>query len=138
MESPYAELDMIIEEELGRNGFPEWLARGAIFMAKLVSGDDLMSMPPLDVVSAANGRPMFVIHGAADERVGVHHSQMMIDRAEKEGVNLDYWIIDELEHTEAPLSHSVEYEENIIAFYEEALADGENWDMKVGYEEALA
>ena len=122
MESPYAQLDMIIAEELGRNGYPEWLARGAIFMAKLLSGDDLMSMPPLEAVSAANGRPMFVIHGTADERVGVHHSQMMIDRAEKEGVNMTSWIIEGLEHVEAPLSHSEEYEDRIMEFYEGALA----------------
>ena len=68
-----------------------------------------------------NGRPMFVIHGTGDERVGVHHSQMMIERAEKEGVNMTSWIIPDLEHVEAPLSHSEEYEDRIIEFYEGAL-----------------
>lgn len=121
MESPYAELNMIIEEELERNGFPTWLSKGAVFMAELMTGDDLLSMPPLEAVSAANGRPMFVIHGTGDERVGVHHSQMMIERAEKEGVNMTSWIIPDLEHVEAPLSHSDEYESKIIEFYEEAL-----------------
>ncbi|MBH74865.1 MAG: hypothetical protein CL896_03615 [Dehalococcoidia bacterium] len=121
MESPYADLNMIIEEELELNGFPSWLSKGAIFMAEILTGDELLSMPPLDAVSAANGRPMFVIHGTGDERVGVHHSQMMIERAEKENVDMDSWIIPDLEHVEAPLSHSDEYENRIIEFYEEAL-----------------
>ena len=34
---------------------------------------------------------------------------------------MDSWIIPDLEHVEAPLSHSDEYENRIIEFYEEAL-----------------
>ncbi len=121
MESPYAHLQMIIEEELARNGFPKWLSHGAILSARLRTGDDLMSMPPLDAVGRSNGRPMLVIHGMADNRVGVHHSQMMVDQAELKQVSLTSWLVEDLEHIEAPIAFPLRYEKTLVDFYAQAL-----------------
>lgn len=121
MESPYAHLQMIIEEELARNGFPKWLSHGAILSARLRTGDDLMSMPPLDAVGRSNGRPMLVIHGMADNRVGVHHSQMMVDQAELKQASLTSWLVEDLKHIEAPIAFPLRYEKTLVDFYDQAL-----------------
>ena len=121
MESPYANLKMIIEEELGRNGFPTWLSGGAVLTAKWHSGDDVLSMPPLSAVVRSNGRPMLAIHSLSDKRVGVHHTQMMVQEAERAKANLTSWIMDEVEHFEAPIAYPSKYEKRIVSFYQKAL-----------------
>ena len=121
MESPYANLKMIIEEELDRNGFPTWLSGGAVLTAKWHSGDDVLSMPPLSAVARSNGRPMLAIHSLSDKSGGVHHTQMMVQEAERAKANLTSWIMDEVEHFEAPIAYPSKYEKRIVSFYQKAL-----------------
>lgn len=121
MESPYANLQMIIEEELSRNGFPTWLSKGATLTAKWCTGDDVLSMPPLAAIGRSNGRPMLAIHSLSDERVGVHHTQMMVQEAEKVGADLTAWFMDEVKHFEAPIAHPDEYEQRMVNFYQQTL-----------------
>ena len=78
----------IISEELERNNYPTILAPGALFMARIVAGDNLVAFSPKDAINNDNGRPIFIVHGTADERINVHHTRELQALAEQTGANV--------------------------------------------------
>ena len=65
-DSSYADVDVAIQAELERNGYPTFLRYGGYLMARLKSGDDLLSLSPIGAVAKLDGRPIFITHGTAD------------------------------------------------------------------------
>ena len=63
-DSSYADLDVAVQAELERNGYPAFLRFGGYLMARLRSGDDLLSLSPIGGVAKLDGRP--VIHRPRD------------------------------------------------------------------------
>ena len=63
-------------------------------MARLISGDDLVSYSPLDAVGALGGRPLFITHGTSDERLSVAYGHTLEEAVRADGGNVETWYVD--------------------------------------------
>lgn len=122
LDSGYLHLDSIVEEELAREGYPAWLFDGALLSAWLFGGESLLDPSPTSAFENGGQRPVFIIHGRADERVGIHHSEAMLEMADEYDVNVTSWFVEDAGHVEVKLLHPVEYEQKITEFFGAALA----------------
>ncbi|MBL8046837.1 MAG: prolyl oligopeptidase family serine peptidase [Anaerolineales bacterium] len=123
VDSPFADLPVVIAEELARNNYPTWLAPGGIIAARLTSGDDLLAHSPMDAVRNDAGRPIFVVHGDADTRVLQHHTLDLAALAGQTNANLTTWLPTGVGHVEAMLMLTDEYEQRLVQFFQTALND---------------
>jgi dipeptidyl aminopeptidase/acylaminoacyl peptidase len=121
VDSPFADLRQIIREELDRNNYPRFLTPSGLIMARIVAGDNLTAHDPANAIRTAGERPIFILHGTADQRIGVHHSEQLAAIAAETGANATVWIIEGAEHVRAAATHTDEYEAQLIAFFQEAL-----------------
>ena len=121
VDSPYADLPQIINEELARNNYPLFLAPGGIFMARLVTGDNLIAYSPQDAIYNDSGRPIYIVHGTADSRIAVHHTHQLAELAKQAGANVTVWIPEGVGHAEAVFAAPDEYEERLVTFFRESL-----------------
>jgi fermentation-respiration switch protein FrsA (DUF1100 family) len=121
-DSSYADLGTAIDAELRRNGYPTFLAFGGVTVARIVSGDDLVSYSPLDAVGKLDGRPLSITHGTADTRLSVEYGHRLEAAARAAGAPVESWYIDGAEHVEAMLTHTDEYEQRLVGFFETTLA----------------
>lgn len=122
LNSPIANLPVIIREELHRVGYPTWLAPGGIIMARLLTGENIVEKSPLAAIQQVGKRPIFVVHSFDDKRVPVHHSQELQAAAEAAGVNAEFWFISGADHMRAPAVYPQEFEEKIVGFFQRTLA----------------
>lgn len=120
VDSPFDNLPQIIREELARERVPQFMYQTLLLAARL-RGQNLTSMDPYRAIEEARGRPIFVTHGTADKRIGVHHSIQLRERAVKAGANALFWIIDGFDHGKAAGQIPQEYEARLVTFFEEAL-----------------
>jgi len=120
-DSSFSDMETIIKEELVRSGYPAWLAPGGLLMAKIISGDDLMSRSPTDAMRTHGGRPIFLAHGQLDQRIYVHHSQDLLALGQQNGANIQAWFVPNAGHIGAIWQNTAEYEQKLVAFFEQAL-----------------
>ena len=121
VDSPFDNLPQIIDEELERNNYPTFLRYGGVLMARLASGDNLLAHNPYEAIERANGRPIYVLHGTADTRIGIHHSYQLRDRARQVGADATFWFPEGVGHVEAARTHTEIYETALVEFFSEAL-----------------
>jgi fermentation-respiration switch protein FrsA (DUF1100 family) len=121
-DSSYADLGTAIDAELTRSGYPTFLAFGGVLVARVISGDDLVSYGPLDAVARLDGRPLFITHGTADQRLSVEYGHRLEAAARAEGGPVESWYVDGAAHTEAMVTHTAEYEERLVDFFDRSLA----------------
>ena len=123
VDSPYSDLPQIIHEELSRNNYPAFLAPGGIFMARLVAGDNLTAFSPKDAITNDAGRPIYIVHGTGDTRIGVHHTRQLAELASQLDANVAVWIPEGVGHAEAVFALPDEYEQRLVTFFLESLND---------------
>lgn len=123
LNSPIANLPVIIREELHRVGYPTWLAPGGIIAARVLTGENVVEKSPLTAIQQVGDRPIFVVHSFDDKRVPVHHSQELQAAAEAAGVNAEFWFIDGADHMRGPAVYPQEFEERIVGFFRTALGN---------------
>lgn len=120
-DSSYAEIDAAIRAELTRNGYPTILAPGGVLVARLVSGDDLTRPSPAGAVAKQDGRPIFITHGEADERVKIEWARDLAEVVRAHGGSVGLWIVPGAGHVEAARLHPDEYERRLAGFFGAAL-----------------
>lgn len=121
VDSPYADLPEIINEELARNNYPTMLEPGAIIAARVVAGDNLVAFSPQDAINNDAGRPIFIVHGTNDERINVHHTQQLAALAKQTNANVTVWMPEGVGHVMAEFALPAEYEQRLVAFFKQAL-----------------
>ena len=121
VDSPFADLQQIIAEELERTGYPTILAPGGILMARIFGGVDLLAHTPKDAIVKSAGRPMFIIHAVDDARINIHHTRELEALAKQQGANLTVWYTEDADHVTSEWVHPAEYEQKIVDFYRNAL-----------------
>ena len=122
VDSPYSDLKEIIDEELIRNHYPTILTDGAIFMARVVSGDNLLAHSPQEAIQNDAGRPIFIVHGTGDQRINVHHTRQLAALAAQDGANVTVWMPEGIRHVAAEFDLSREYESRLVAFFNQSLS----------------
>jgi uncharacterized protein len=116
-DSGYADIDVAIQAELSRNGYPPFLRYGGYLVAR-VRGVDLTSLSPLGAVAKLDGRPIFITHGDADQRVSVQYASDLAAAIRAHGGTVDPWIVPGAGHTQAIVLMPAEYERRLDAFFE--------------------
>lgn len=116
LDSPFSDLRRIMVENVRRTsrlpGTPfVWLA-GLMFWMRTRS--TLSEGRPLDVLTALEPRPLFFIHGGADQMTNVNHSRRLYDayRGPRE-----IWIVQGAPHTGAYFADRSLYVERVAGFF---------------------
>jgi dipeptidyl aminopeptidase/acylaminoacyl peptidase len=110
-----------MQEELTRNGYPTVLAEGTVFVAKVVSGEDLLAHSPQEAIINDAGRPIFIVHGTGDKRINVHHTQQLAALAHQDNANVTVWNPPGVGHVAAEFDLPQEYEKRLVDFFSQAL-----------------
>jgi fermentation-respiration switch protein FrsA (DUF1100 family) len=116
LDSPFSDLHTLLRERVRRTirlpGAPfVWLAGR---MLKLQSGIRLSDCSPQAVLSLLEPRPLFFIHGGADDITSVKHSRRLYDayRGPRE-----IWIVQGAPHTGAYFADRPLYVERVAGFF---------------------
>ena len=120
-DSSYADIRVAIRAELSRNSYPQFLEQGGLFIARMLSGDDLAARSPLDSVRRMSGRHLGLVHGELDGRLSVAYGRELAAAATQAGAIVDAWFVPDAEHVQAMFSHADEYERRVVAFFDAAL-----------------
>ncbi len=123
VDSPFADMQTVMNEELARNSYPTWLAPGGVLMARLVSGDDILSRSPLDAIRNDAGRPIFITHGEGDKRINVHHARDLAALAAQTTANVQTWFVPGADHVEAMYLETPDYERRLTEFFKTVLGE---------------
>ncbi|HSL34518.1 MAG TPA: alpha/beta hydrolase [Candidatus Limnocylindrales bacterium] len=122
-DSSYADLKKVLYDELARNGFPGFLEPGAEIAARVIGGDDMMSLSPLKGVQQLAGRPIYITHGTQDDRIKVAYAEDLIAAAEATGSHPQSWFVP-CGHTHSMLDETAGYEQRLVGFFNETLGVG--------------
>ncbi len=117
-DSSYADLHVAAQAELARNGYPTMLADSAVWIGKLISGDDLGSLSPLGAIAKLNGRPIYITHGDADTRLSVQYAYDLADAVRAQGGTVEPWIVPGANHVGAMFLQPEEYERRLADFFQ--------------------
>jgi fermentation-respiration switch protein FrsA (DUF1100 family) len=116
LDSPFSDLRTLLVENVRRTarlpGAPfVWLAG---LMLRLRSGSRLSECSPQAVLSSLEPRPLFFIHGGADDITSVNHSRRLYDayRGPRE-----IWIVQGAPHTGAYFADRPLYVERVAGFF---------------------
>jgi uncharacterized protein len=121
-DSSYADMSEAMRDYLEREGYPAFLEPGAVLMGRLVAGDDLTSRSPLAEIPSYAGRPLAIVHGAADTQSLPRYAEALRAAAETSGVDLrEFWMVPGMEHTRAVIDRHEAYAPRLVAFFTEAL-----------------
>lgn len=121
-DSSYADMAEAMRDYLEREGYPWWLEPGAVAVARVVAGDDLLARGPLAEVPNYAGRWLAIVHGAADESLPARYAEELRAAADANGVKLgEYWIVPGVDHTRAVIEQPAAYEPRLVSFFTTAL-----------------
>jgi uncharacterized protein len=116
LDSPFSDLRTLLIENVRRRarlpGTPfVWLAG---LMLRLRSGTRLADCSPISVLSSLEPRPLFFIHGGADDLTSINHSRRLYDayRGPRE-----IWIVQGAPHTGAYFADRPLYVERVAGFF---------------------
>jgi len=116
LDSPFSDLRTLLAENVRHAiklpGAPfVWLAG---LMLRLRNGSQLSDCSPQAVLSSLEPRPLFFIHGGADEITSVNHSRRLYDnyRGPRE-----IWIVQGAPHTGAYFADRPLYVERVAGFF---------------------
>lgn len=116
LDSPFSDLRRLLIEVVRRSsklpGTPfVWLASGMFWLR---TRSRLSDCRPLEVLSSLEPRPLFFIHGGADDLVNVTHSRRLYDayRGPRE-----IWIVQGAPHTGAYFADRPLYVERVAGFF---------------------
>jgi hypothetical protein len=118
-DSSFADAEQRVAEEISqRFGAPmSMVAPAGGIVAPLVAGVDIYGETPLDDVALLRGRPLFIVHGAADSATPPHHADDLYARAQQTGVAAELWKVPYAGHTWEVVVDPVQYEQRLTAFF---------------------
>lgn len=117
LDNGYLDLNKVVREELGREGYPTWLAPGAIWAAFIFGGETFLEPSPQLAFINHLDRPIFAMHGTADIRVLPHHTTDMEVMAQQKGVNLITWFADNAIHSGIKYMYPEEFSSRVSEFF---------------------
>lgn len=122
-DSSFADVSEAIRDELSRNGYPTILEFGGIMVGRIIANDNFTAFSPLEEIGKANGRPVFITHGDADERLSVRYAAALAERVRATGGTVEPWIVAGSGHTKAITLHTEEYDQRLVEFFTSALGE---------------
>ena len=120
-DSSYADINIAINAELKRDGYPTILAAAGILMGKVISNRDITAKSPLAAIATLNKRSLFITHGSADTRLSVQYAYDLTAAAAAQGESIQSWIVEGSEHVRAMFDQNAEYEQRLVEFFTTSL-----------------
>ena len=123
MDALFAEAEPILEREIPlQSGLPAFFTPGVLRAAQALYGIDYYNARPVDVVAHLAPRPLFFIHGSADERTPYAMMFELVAAAEKApDAHVQYWLVPGARHAQSFSTATAEYVSRVISFYTAAL-----------------
>ncbi len=119
-DSSFGDLNDIMSAEFSkRTKAPSVFLRPILFMIKIMYGVDFTAIRPVEAMPEISPRPVFLIHGSADETIPVAE----VYKLKAASINpLDrLWVAPGAEHTRAYKKYPDEYLEKVTAFFNQSL-----------------
>jgi fermentation-respiration switch protein FrsA (DUF1100 family) len=118
-DSSYADLNDIMEPEFAkRTKAPKIFLRPILFMIKIMYGVDFTAIRPVETVAKIAPRPIFFIHGEADDMIPVDHARRLLEASQNPDNIL--WVVPG-GHTSAYHDYPVEFIDRVTSFFDAAL-----------------
>jgi len=117
LDNGYLDLNKVVREELEREGYPIWLAPGAIWAASIFGGETFLEPSPQLAFINHLDRPIFAMHGTADTRVLPHHTADMEVMAQQKKANLITWFADNAIHSGIKYMYPEEFSSRVSEFF---------------------
>jgi fermentation-respiration switch protein FrsA (DUF1100 family) len=117
LDNGYLDLNEVVREELQREGYPTWLAPGAIWAASIFGGETFLEPSPQLAFINHLDRPIFAMHGTADTRVLPHHTADMEVMAQQKKANLITWFADNAIHSGIKYMYPEEFSSRVSEFF---------------------
>jgi fermentation-respiration switch protein FrsA (DUF1100 family) len=119
-DSSFADLNDIMKPEFhARTKAPGFFLTPILVMIKVMYGVDFRAIRPVAVVADIAPRPVFFIHGDADETIPVAHAQRLYQAADNPADEL--WTVPDAGHTQAFHTQPQEYLQKVTAFFSASL-----------------
>src|SRR6267143_6344627 len=123
-DSAYAEVVPILEREITKRSVapigrvPGVFAPSALVMARLLYGVDFFAARPVATVARIAPRPLFLIHGTADDYVPISNF-LELNAAATSGqdAHVTTWIVPNARHAQAFKKTGAEYVTRVVAFF---------------------
>lgn len=120
-DSSFADVRVATVAEVERNNYPSWFVPIGLFVGRLMTGDDITSMSPLEAVIKIGMRPLFITHGTGDQRLSLQYAYDLAAAANDLGNPVEPWVIEGSDHVRGIFDQTDEYETRLIAFFTEHL-----------------
>jgi uncharacterized protein len=122
LDSPYADILSASMAYAEAHGTPAWMVPGALFVGGLISGDNLLGDSPARIFrEELAGRPVFIVHGEADDTISVDQGKALAKAASAGGSPVEPWILPGVEHVQAAFIEPETYERRMTDFFARAL-----------------
>jgi len=122
-DASFADLEKTVAYELKQEyGLPAFLAGSAVMMGQAIDGVDISLYSPLEAFgSARTGRPVYLVHGTADERISVDFAYDLTAAVQATDPSFTPWLVEGAKHTESLFLYPTEYETRLVTFFSAAL-----------------
>ena len=121
LDSAVLDFPLLVNNELGRLGFPTIFSGPAVTVGGWLVGVGLDERSPMEAANNAGERGVFLTHGKEDARVSIVHAERFESRMLENGGNVETWYVDDRAHVDAMWGNSDEYRSNLISFFNESL-----------------
>ncbi len=122
-DSSFARLEDLLDRELPRaSGLPGFFNPPILFFARTLFGADSRILNPVEVVGDLPPDSLFIIHGEADGLIPVDHARRIASAAG--AAVYDLWLVSGARHDRVSEVIPEEYEQRVLAFFDEKLRRG--------------
>jgi len=119
VDSSYATLnDMIVDYYRNFGPLKKVFARVTSFIAKVMFGEDISEISPLNSLSHSEV-PVFFIHGLEDSQIPVSHSERLFTAKSDPK---EAWFPEGVDHVQAHNVYPEEYEQKVLLFFQNYLS----------------
>jgi uncharacterized protein len=120
-DSAFARLNDVLDDKTRQAEWLRPLQSVAILLGRLISGDDLYALTPLTQAQRIGNRPLYLVHGTADELVPYQQLGLLVEAARSGGGAPQVWTT-QSNHVASMMDQTRAYEQRLVAFFNESLA----------------
>jgi dipeptidyl aminopeptidase/acylaminoacyl peptidase len=126
VEAPFYDVRDLLADQLARHRLPPLMADVSLFAGQLLTGDRLRAASPREGIARSAGRPLYLVHGTADQRIDLRHHRRYAALASQAQANATAWVVEGAGHIEAAFVAPAEYERRLVDFFTRALSGERN------------
>ena len=107
-QASFSDPDIIMKEEFQRENIPLFLYHGSVFIANHLFRFPIGKYTPLNLDQTKLSKLLF-IHSNRDDRVGFHHSQLLVKHANQAGIQYHTLVLNGSEHVDTIFDYNHDF-----------------------------